>query len=178
MHRPTTAAAIDSHLRTHAFPTFEARPVASIRPSEVQAWVRGISGQLSLATVRVVVQDLRSIFNAAVRDQVIARSPYVGVKLPANDRPQVQPLETAEVFALIEAPPIGTAGLPCSEPAAASAPVRRSACRPTSLTSCALALGSPAARDAANGRHGRVASEDGLERADDAAARLRDLSAR
>jgi len=66
VHRPTTAAAIDSHLRTHAFPTFEARPVASIRPSEVQAWVRGISGQLSPATVRVVVQDLRSIFNAAV----------------------------------------------------------------------------------------------------------------
>jgi len=40
-----------------------------------------------------------------LRDQVIARSPYVGVKLPANDRPQVQPLETAEVFALIEALP-------------------------------------------------------------------------
>ncbi|MGA2803035.1 MAG: hypothetical protein ABSF89_01410 [Acidimicrobiales bacterium] len=46
-----------------------------------------------------------------MRDQVIARSPYVGVKLPANDRPQVQPLETAEVFALIEALPDRYRGL-------------------------------------------------------------------
>jgi integrase len=111
VHRPTTAATVDSALRNHILPTFEARPVASIRPSEVQAWVRGITGHLSPATVRVVVQDLRAIFNAAVRDQVIARSPCVGVKLPANDRPQVQPLETAEVLRLIEALPKRYRGL-------------------------------------------------------------------
>jgi integrase len=105
VHRPTTAAAVDSALRNHIFPTFEERAVASIRPSEVQARVKGISGQIAPSTVKVVVQDFRSILNAAVRDQVIARTPCVGVKLPAHDRPQVEPLETAEVFALIEALP-------------------------------------------------------------------------
>jgi integrase len=111
VHRPTTAAAIDSALRNHVFPVFEERPIASIRPSEVQAWVKGISGQIAPSTVKVVVQNFRSILNAAVRDQVIARSPCVGVKLPADDRPQVQPLETPEVFALIEALPDRYRGL-------------------------------------------------------------------
>jgi integrase len=111
VHRPTTAASIDSTLRNHVFPTFETRPIASIRPSEVQAWVKGISGQIAPSTVRVVVQNLRAVLNAAVRDQVIARSPCLGLKLPADDRPQVQPLETAEVFALIEALPDRYRGL-------------------------------------------------------------------
>ncbi|HLN05727.1 MAG TPA: tyrosine-type recombinase/integrase [Acidimicrobiales bacterium] len=105
VHRPATAANIGSALRKHILPTFEARPIASIRPSEIQTWVRGISGKLSSSSVRVVVANVRAIFNAAVRDQVIARSPCVGVKLPAVDRSKVQPLETAEVFALVKAVP-------------------------------------------------------------------------
>src|SRR5215210_6505510 len=41
VHRPTTVAQVDNHLRNHVLPTFGDRPIASIRPSEVQAWVRG-----------------------------------------------------------------------------------------------------------------------------------------
>ena len=105
VHRPATTSIADSALRIHLLPTFEHRPVASIRPSEVQGWVRAISATLAPGSVRVTVQVTRSDFNAAVRDLIIARSPCIGVKLPPVDRPQVQPLETAGVLALIDALP-------------------------------------------------------------------------
>ena len=37
VHRATTAAQVESHLRRHVYPTFGDRPLGSIRPSEVQA---------------------------------------------------------------------------------------------------------------------------------------------
>ena len=49
LHRPTSVAQVDAHLRNHILPTFEERPIAAILPSEVQAWVRGRSEVLAPA---------------------------------------------------------------------------------------------------------------------------------
>jgi hypothetical protein len=38
VHRATTAAQVESHLRRHVYPTFGHRALSSVRPSEVQAW--------------------------------------------------------------------------------------------------------------------------------------------
>ena len=46
VHRPSTAAQAEIYLRLHAYPTLGLRPIDSIRRSEVQAWVKSISGRL------------------------------------------------------------------------------------------------------------------------------------
>src|SRR5690554_4153839 len=52
--RPNTRLRHDRDLRLHAYPVFGSRPIGAIRPSELQAWVTGLSGRLSPSTARVV----------------------------------------------------------------------------------------------------------------------------
>ena len=111
VYRPSTAVLIESNVRNHMMPTFGTRTIASIRPSEVQAWVRGLGEHLAPSTVRVVVQHFRSIFRAAVRDRVIASSPCDGVRLPQSEQRQIEPLEVSDVLALIDALPDRYRGL-------------------------------------------------------------------
>jgi hypothetical protein len=72
-HRASTAAGVESTMRAHILPTFGARPIASIRTSEVQAWVSGLD--LAPSTVRVTYVRLKSILAAAVEDKIISRLP-------------------------------------------------------------------------------------------------------
>ncbi len=101
VHRATTAAQVDSHLRRHVLPTLEHRPLAQIRRSEVQALVKGLSTKLEPGTVEVVYRYLSTIFKAAVADQLIATNPCTGTKLPKRERRQVEPLATETVQAII-----------------------------------------------------------------------------
>lgn len=103
--RPTTAAQVASHLRNHVLPTFEHRPLASVRASEVQAWVKGRSDVLAPATVEVVYRYLAAIFAAAVEDRLIPSTPCKGVRLPKVEAVQVVPLAPEQVEALIDAMP-------------------------------------------------------------------------
>ena len=103
--RPTTAAQVASHLKNHVMPTFEHRPLAAVRPSEVQAWVKGRADVLAPATVEVVYRYLAAIFAAAVQDRLIPVTPCKGVRLPKVEAAKVVPLETEEVEALIDAVP-------------------------------------------------------------------------
>lgn len=105
VHRPSTVLHVETMLRRHAYPTFGDRALSSVRPSEVQAWVRGISDTLAPATVAVVYRYVAAIFRAAVADRVIAVSPCVGVKLPRKARHEVVPMTTEAVEALIDTVP-------------------------------------------------------------------------
>jgi hypothetical protein len=58
VHRATTAAQVETHLRRHVYPTFGDRAVASVRPSEVQAWVRRLEQDLAPSTIGVVYSFL------------------------------------------------------------------------------------------------------------------------
>lgn len=104
--RPSTRQQVGSHLKNHVLPAFGDRPLAAVRPSEVQAFVRALSERLAPATVEVVYRYLVSIFRAAVQDRVIAHSPCVGVKLPKIERRMVDPLEVDQVEALVDAMPV------------------------------------------------------------------------
>lgn len=103
--RATTAAQVASHLQNHVMPTFERRTLASVRASEVQAWVKGRADVLAPATVEVVYRYLAAIFAAAVEDRVIPVTPCKGIRLPKVEAAQVVPLATEEVEALIDAMP-------------------------------------------------------------------------
>jgi integrase len=105
VHRATTAAQVETHLRRHAYPPFGTRPLASIRPSEVQAWVRGLSEHLAPSTIQVVYSFVAAIFRAAVRDRLITTSPCVSIRVPKPTPKRVEPLATEQVEALIAAMP-------------------------------------------------------------------------
>ena len=100
VHRPTTAAQVETHLRRHVLPFFGDRAIAVIRPSEVQAWVKHRSEVLAPATVEVVYRYLAAILLAAVKDRVIAHSPCVDIRLPKIAPRRVTPLEVDQVEAL------------------------------------------------------------------------------
>jgi len=105
VHRPTTRAMVETHLRRHVLPHFGPRQLASVRPSEVQAWVRGLSDVLAPSTVEVVYRYTATIFRAAVTDRLIPSSPCVGVRLPKVEPRRVDPLATEAVEALVDAAP-------------------------------------------------------------------------
>lgn len=105
IHRTNTASAVDSALRVHAFPAFGTRPIASVRPSEIQTFVAGLSQTLAPSTVRVTYQHLRSVFQAAEADRLIAWSPCQRVTLPRVHRVQVKPLPVETVQAIQAAMP-------------------------------------------------------------------------
>jgi integrase len=93
-HRPATVALVETYLRRHIVPFFGSRPLGSIRPSDVQAWANSRATVLAPATLKAVYRFMAAIFNAAVRDRLIAVSPCNQIKLPPVPRRQVEPLGT------------------------------------------------------------------------------------
>lgn len=95
-HRATTAASVKPIMRVHVFPTFGARRLASIRTSEVQAWLSGL--ELAPSTVAVVYGKVAAVFRAAVEDRIIAHSPCTRrVRLPRPDGGEVVPMSPEPV---------------------------------------------------------------------------------
>jgi integrase len=102
-HRPNTEHNTRVRLTRHVYPVIGNRPIASIRPSEIQALVSGLD--LSPSSVRPVFNTLRGVFRAAVRDRKMGLNPADGVKLPEVPRKQVRPLTVDQVQALTTAVP-------------------------------------------------------------------------
>ncbi|GAA2218824.1 tyrosine-type recombinase/integrase [Streptomyces indiaensis] len=105
VHRTGTASRVERALRLHIYPTFGDRPIVSIRPSEVQAWVKDRSQVLAPSTLRITFAYLVTVMHTAVRDRTIAVNPCAGIKLPEVRRPEIVPLHKDAVHALIEAAP-------------------------------------------------------------------------
>jgi integrase len=105
-HRASTARRCKSLIDKHIAGTaLGARRMASVRPSEVQAWVSGRAQVLSPATLRMLVSLLRSIYNSAVLDRVVSSSPVVRVSIPTSARERVIPLTVDQVRKLAAAMP-------------------------------------------------------------------------
>jgi integrase len=93
VHRASTATSVEQQLRLHVYPTIGERRLGSIRPSEIQAFVRGLGERLAPGTVEAIYGRVAAVFNAAMRDRLIASSPCVDVK-----RPRPAPTSTLEVL--------------------------------------------------------------------------------
>ena len=106
VHRPSSAAHVETMLRRHAYPTLGEKQLSSILPSEVQAWVKRLSagagdrGPLAPSTVGVVHGIVSSIFKAAVRDRRVMANPCEGTKLPTVEKRKVAPMTTEQVEVL------------------------------------------------------------------------------
>jgi integrase len=100
VHRASTAAQVETHLRRHVLPFLGHRPLAAIRQSELQAWVKGRSEVLEPATVEVVCRYVVAILRSAVQDRVIVSNPAVGIRLPKVELRRIEPLAVETVQAL------------------------------------------------------------------------------
>ncbi|MCG8152580.1 tyrosine-type recombinase/integrase [Pimelobacter simplex] len=105
VHRPSSAAHVETMLRRHAYPALGDRAMASILPSEIQAWVKRMSEGLAPSTVGVIHGIVSSVFKAAVRDRRIMANPCEGTKLPTVVRTKVKPLTTEQVDVLYDKVP-------------------------------------------------------------------------
>ncbi|WP_017239529.1 tyrosine-type recombinase/integrase [Streptomyces sp. SS] len=105
VHRDGTASRVERALRLHIYPTFGDRPIVSIRPSEVQAWVKDRSQVVAPSTLRTTYAYLVTVMHTAVRDRIIALNPCSGVKIPEVRKAEIVPLHPDAVRALIEAAP-------------------------------------------------------------------------
>jgi integrase len=106
-HRPTTAARVDRNITRQIEGTsLGARRLASVRPSDVQAWVAGLTASgLAPSTVRLVVRMLGSIYAAAVLDRIVPASPVVRIARPKATDERLVPLTVDQVRAPTEAMP-------------------------------------------------------------------------
>ncbi len=84
----STREAVASRLRAHLLPTFAGQELRAIRPSGVQAWLRGLQQQLAPTYVRVLLANLSAILSAAVEDGLITRNPCSTRAVRAPRAPQ------------------------------------------------------------------------------------------
>lgn len=105
VHRPQTAIQYESKLRLHAYPTIGDLPLRAVRPSNVQAMAKRLSGTLAPSTVRLVLKIVSMAFTAAVNDKLIAESPCVGVKTPKPTKTRVQPITLEQLDILRDTVP-------------------------------------------------------------------------
>jgi integrase len=101
VHRPSTAEQIESHLRLHVYPTIGARPLGSLRISDLQSLVKALDAQLAPSTVEVVFAWVASILKSAAADRLPVPS-TADVRLPSVTRSPIVPLEPEVVAGLAE----------------------------------------------------------------------------
>jgi hypothetical protein len=93
VHRSGTAKSVEQQLRLHVYPHIGDRPVAAVRPGEIQAMVQRLGMSMAPSTVEVIYGRVVAVFRAAVRDRVITTSPCVAVR-----RPPGTPASTLQVL--------------------------------------------------------------------------------
>lgn len=101
VHRPGTKDKVDSAFDNHILPWFENRPIASIRKSTVQGWVKDREKEMAPSTLEVVYSFVASVLKAAADDKVIAQTPCQGIKLPKKPKNEVIPPAVDEVEAIV-----------------------------------------------------------------------------
>ena len=104
-HAASTARDVEGALRVHLYPALGDRPIGSVRPSDVQGWVAGLTKTLGPATVTKTYSFLATMMKAAVRDGLIAKTPCVDIHLPKIAKKRVVPLTIEQVAKLLEEVP-------------------------------------------------------------------------
>jgi integrase len=113
VHRDSSSEHVESRLRLHVYPTFGDRPLASILPSEVQAWVKRLATDdpaskrkaLAPSSIGVCHGIVSSVFKSAIRDRRIMANPCEGTTLPEVEATKVRPATTEQVEQLAELMP-------------------------------------------------------------------------
>ncbi|MFI9554435.1 tyrosine-type recombinase/integrase [Nonomuraea endophytica] len=104
LHKPSTVERYAIVVNNHINPTFGKVGVGSIRPTAVQAWVKGLQVQgLAPRTIGTIYTIFASIMRGAVRDELIRKTPCVDIRLPYVSKTTIRLLSTDQVAALYRA---------------------------------------------------------------------------
>jgi len=102
--RPSTVAR-DRQALDQFLPSLGAKPLAAVAPYDVRAVIDDLVGRQAPATVRRNVAGLKAMFNAAVADDLIPRTPVRGLRRPRIE-PKAHPeLTAADLLRLVDAVP-------------------------------------------------------------------------
>lgn len=101
--RPKTVAWYAKTVDLHLVPAFGSRPLGSLTPLDVQAFVDSLAVRFAPATTRGYYAVLRLILNAAVNADLIGRSPCRGIRLPPSAPTNRRLPDPSEVHRLAQA---------------------------------------------------------------------------
>ena len=71
-----------------------------ILPSEVQAWVKGMSTSMAPSSVEACYRLLATILKSAVADRLIPSGPCIRIRLPKKHTDVIEPLTVEQVAAV------------------------------------------------------------------------------
>jgi len=99
--KPKTQEGYESILRTHLLPAFGDQPIAKVRPVEVGRFFSGLAaGGMSVSRMRQTKNVLKRIFDEAVRNGYLARTPVEAIRLPSPQRREMSVLSPSQVSLL------------------------------------------------------------------------------
>lgn len=103
----STRETVESRIRTHIKPHLGAVELRNLRPSTVQAWVRGRQTEVAPSYCRLLLANLSTILSAAVEDGLIPQNPCASssVRAPKAERGRVVPWTAERVQAITQAHP-------------------------------------------------------------------------
>jgi integrase len=103
----STREATELRLRLDVYTHLGDYPLASLRPSLIQTWLRGLQQTLAPRYVRVIFSNLSSVPSAAVDDGRLAKNPCraASVRLPRLDPNKVEPWTREQMLAVRTALP-------------------------------------------------------------------------
>ncbi|MPZ74670.1 MAG: tyrosine-type recombinase/integrase [Nitriliruptorales bacterium] len=104
---PLSRETVESRIRTHVKPHLGTVELRALRPSTVQAWVRGRQAEVAPSYCRLLLANLSTILGAAVEDGLLASNPCASssVKAPKPDQRRVIPWTVERVQAVVAGHP-------------------------------------------------------------------------
>lgn len=102
----TTSERVESRIKTHLIPYFEGRSIGSIKPSDVQSWLRWLQDRSVAERSRVLYfTHLVSILDYAKEDKLVVSNPAKAksVTRPRDDTKKVQPWPRERAHAVEQA---------------------------------------------------------------------------
>ena len=99
--RATTTYDYETSLRLHISPTFGNKRLNIIKPSDIQLWQNKLLDKLSPRRVRNIRATFNTIFDDAMRDEIIDKNPISRVKTPKLNKIDVKSFSMEELKKII-----------------------------------------------------------------------------
>lgn len=101
LHRPSTARIAKHALSRDILPVFGEHDIATIRPTEIQAWIHSLTQRFAPSTVARTYGVMSAIYTFAIADGLLTRHPGRYIRLPRIERPPVVPPAVDDVVTAV-----------------------------------------------------------------------------
>ena len=99
--KATTTYDYGTSIKLHISPTFGKKCLNKIKPYDIQLWQNRLLDKLSPRRVRSIRATFNTIFDDAIRDEIIDKNPISKVKVPKLDKVEVKSFSLDEVKKII-----------------------------------------------------------------------------